>query len=143
MGESETSTKPPWSNGYWRIEEMPNMICIIDGEKMDLKVVAAIDYPDLEGSYSMSGDYGNFGKARKEIVDATGADEYNFVLKHPKVKFYGVVNESGTEIKYWSYTNSVDTWRWMSPQEAEKLKENLDHFDTPRLVNKVSQNYLL
>ena len=138
MGESETSTKPPWRNGYWRIEEMPTYICVIDGEKMDLKVMGALDYPDLEGSYSMSGNYGNFGAARKEIIDATGVEEYNFELKHnPMVKFYGVVNMSGTEIKYWSYTNSVDTWRWISPQEAEKMKGDLDHVDTPRVVNKV------
>ena len=132
MGESETSTKPPWRNGHWRLGELPNMICIIDGEKMEFKVMAALDYPDLEGSFSMSGKYGNFGTARKEIVDATGAEEYNFVLNHTMQKFYGVVSESGTEIKYWSYTNSVDTWTWMSPQEAEKLKEDLDHLDTPR-----------
>ena len=46
--------------------------------------------------------------------------------------FPGVVNEAGTMITIWGWTNSVEVIKWLSPDEVEKVKEAREHKDNPR-----------
>ena len=76
---------------------------------------------------------GEFGPARKEIAEATGVDNCNMELSLENMGNYpGVVNEAGTEITVWGWTNSVEVIKWLSPEEVEKVKEEREHKDTPR-----------
>ena len=47
-------------------------------------------------------------------------------------KVAGVVDESGTKMTMWGMTNTLDTMKWLSPEEVKKAKENRDDFDKPR-----------
>ena len=48
------------------------------------------------------------------------------------VKIYGVVNEAGTEITSWGFSNSCEVMRWLTKEEIDRLRENRDEFDAPR-----------
>ena len=48
------------------------------------------------------------------------------------VKMYGVVNESGTEITSWGFSNSLEVMRWLNQEEIDRLKEDRDDFNAPR-----------
>ena len=49
-----------------------------------------------------------------------------------RVKINCVVNEGGTEITSWGFSNSVEVSRWLSPEMLEKIKRDRDSFDSPR-----------
>ena len=48
------------------------------------------------------------------------------------VKMYGVVNEAGTEITSWGFSNSLEVMRWLNQEEIDRLKEDRDDFMAPR-----------
>ena len=56
----------------------------------------------------------------------------NFELNYVGQKRYGVVNKDGTSITYLGFNNKVDTLKWLSPEDVEKLKEARDSLETPR-----------
>jgi len=129
---SSTGTPPPpWRNGFWFNEKMPCTVIIVDGEKMDFNNMIGLDFPDIEGSVTMVGKFGQFGAPKKEISEATGATEANFELNYVGQKRYGVVDGSGTRITYLGFNNKVDTLKWLSPEEVEKLRETRDNLETP------------
>ena len=76
--------------------------------------------------------HGDFGPARKEVAEATGAERANFQIEMFGTKMVGVVDESGTKMTMWGMTNTLESMKWLSPEEVEKAKENRDDFDEPR-----------
>ena len=125
--------KTPWRNGFWSSEKMPSSITIINGNKSEMKNFVGVDYPDIEGGFSSTMKFGDFGPAREEIAEATGRKNYNVeVTMGPGVKFHSTLNESGTEITSWGFSNSLEVSRWLSPELLEKIKKNRDDFDAPR-----------
>ena len=56
---------PPWRNGFWFNEKMPCTVIIVDGEKFDFNNMIGLDFPDIEGSVTMVGKFGEFGAAKK------------------------------------------------------------------------------
>merc|ERR1719458_1149247 len=75
--------------------------------------------------------YGDFGPARKEVAEATGAERANFQIDMFGAKMAGVVDESGTKMTMWGMTNTLESMKWLSPEEIRKAKENRDDFDEP------------
>ena len=130
------TARPPWRDGFWFNEKMPCTVIVVDGEKMDFNNMIGLDYPDIEGSVTMVGRFGEFGPAREEILEATGggggAAVANFELNYVGQKRYGVVNGSGTRITYLGFNNKVDTLNWLSPEDVEKLRAARDSLETPR-----------
>ena len=133
MASTESSH---WRNGFWMNPEQQQSIFVVTGDKMETKQHISLDFPDLDASESdvtMILKSGDFGPARKEIAEATGADNCNMELSMGNMGNYpGVVNEAGTEITFWGWTNSVEVVKWLSPEELEKVKEEREHKDTPR-----------
>ena len=73
---ADSTTKTSWKNGYWINIKMNVMIFIVNGEKMDGKHLVALDYPDIEGGgWSCTIKSGDFGPARKEIIEAANAGD--------------------------------------------------------------------
>ena len=135
MTDSKDTT--PWKNGYWVNKSMNVMIFIIEGEKMAGKHLVALDYPDIEGGgWECTIKFGDFGPAKKEIADAVAGGEdarYNVEIDFAGMfKMNGIVNETGTEIKSWGMTNSVETMTWLSPEDVERRREDRDDFNAPR-----------
>ena len=60
---------PPWRNGFWFNEKMPCTVIVVDGEKMDFNNMIGLDFPDIEGSVTMVGKFGQFGAPKKEISE--------------------------------------------------------------------------
>ena len=129
---SDSTGKTPWKNGYWASADEPGFIYIVDGENMDMKNMIALDYPDVQSRFSLTLKHGHFGPPRKEVAEATGADRNNIEMEMLKIKFPGVLNESGTNITLWSMHNKLDTIKWLSLEEVKKARENRDDFDAPR-----------
>ena len=114
---------------------MPSYIFIFEGEKAEAKTMIALDFPDVESQMPTSTiKYGDFGEARKEVVEATGAEKYNVEFIWEEVyKMPGVVNEDGTEITMWEDVSKViSTMKWLTPEKVEEMKEARDDMDAPR-----------
>ena len=78
--------------------------------------------------------FGDFGPARKEVVEATGVDNYNLRMSFAEgaVVTKGVLSEDGSQITSWGFSNSIETYKWLSQDEVDKIREDRDHVDTPR-----------
>ena len=84
-------------------------------------------------SYPCTMKFGDFGPARKEVVEASGAEKYNLERTIARViKSYGVINETGTEVTSWGFTNELEVMRWMSPKDLQKLRDGREDFNAPR-----------
>ena len=131
-----TTNKPHWCDGFWMNMDQPQSIFIVTGDIIEMKQHISLDFPDLEASeadVTIKIKYGDFGVARKEIADATGVTNCNLELSMEGLgNFPGVVNEAGTMITIWGWTNSVEVMKWLSPDEVEKVKEAREHKDNPR-----------
>ena len=128
------SKETPWRNGYWFNPDTPSMVCIVDGEKMEVKTLIALDYPDLGGGFESTIIPGDFGETRKEIAEVTNADRYNVQISwFMTYNADGVINDSGTEIQQWNeHENKIDVLKWLTPDKVEELKEDRDDVNTPR-----------
>ena len=129
---TDSTSKTPWKNGYWASAEAPGFIYVVDGEIMHMKNMIALDYPDVQPSFSLTLKHGDFGPTRKEVAEASGADRNNIEMEMLGIKFFGVLNESGTNITLWSMYNKLDTMKWLSLEEVKRARENRDDFDAPR-----------
>ena len=77
--------------------------------------------------------FGDYGPARKEVAEATGCKVYNVektIGQH--IKTYGIVNDAGTEITSWGFSNSLEVSKWLSPEMLDKIKKDRDSFNAPR-----------
>ena len=52
---------------------------------------------------------------------------------------HGVVNEEGTEIATWGFSNSLETMKWLSDDEIQRIKEDRDPLDAPRLAKTLGE----
>ena len=128
-------SKTPWRNGYWYMANMPAIVFIIEGEKAEAKTMIALDYPDIESKMPPNTiKSGDFGSARKEVEEATGADKNNVeIVWYGTYKMPGVLNETGTEIHMWDEVSKhVNTMKWLTPEKLEEMKEARDDADAPR-----------
>ena len=46
-------------------------------------------------------------------------------------KSYGVLNETGTSIHFWGFSDKMEIIRWVDDEELQKIKDSRDPFDTP------------
>ena len=53
-------------------------------------------------------------------------------FKDDVVVIKGVLSEDGSEITSWGFSNSVETYKWLSDEDVERTREDRDHVDTPR-----------
>ena len=51
---------------------------------------------------------GDFGPAKAEIIEKTGIQNYDVQMDTIFGKFPGVVNENGTQIDFWGFTNGPE-----------------------------------
>ena len=76
MGET---TPLRWRNGFWANKKMPSSIVTIEGDRLSTKPLIALDYPDIGmGDGGTVIKFGDFGPARKEVVEATGTLHISF-----------------------------------------------------------------
>ena len=75
MGEP---THIRWRDGFWANKKMPSSIVTIEGDRLSTKPLIALDYPDIGmGDGGTVIKFGDFGPARKEIVEATGTVDFS------------------------------------------------------------------
>ena len=79
--KSDSSKKTPWRNGFWFADKMPSFIFVINGEKSEGKNFIGLDYPDIQGSFSSTMRFGDYGPAKKEVADAAGQGRYSMLLR--------------------------------------------------------------
>ena len=47
------------------------------------------------------------------------------------LKSLGVINEEGTQIHLWGFTNEMEIWNWQSDEDVQKIKEEREPADAP------------
>ena len=55
------------------------------------------------------------------------------------MKNYGVINEEGTEIHIWGFTNDMGVMKLLSDEELEKIKEDRESAEAPECAYFKSQ----
>ena len=76
---------------------------------------------------------GDFGPAKAEIIEKTGIQNYDVQMDTIFGKFPGVVNENGTQIDFWGFTNGPEVIKWLSEEELEKVKEGREPAEAPSI----------
>ena len=77
--------------------------------------------------------YGDFGPAPKDIIEASGIQNYNVKIDYTMFKMFGVINESGTQMISKSFLPNapLDITKWVSDEEIEALKEDREPAEAP------------
>ena len=123
--------------GYWNFGAMKAIVNMVEGNKMRVKNLMCMDYPDLKHTFEMDIEYGNFGEPRQEIKEASGKSVYNIHLKSSMMGVKGVLNDDGTKIWMWGFANELETWELITPEKIEAIKKDRDHYLTPRYFVRV------
>ena len=125
--------KTPWRNGIWYNENHKCFLTYIEGEKMEMKNMICLDYPEFKSALTGILTFGDFGPAAPEIVEATGIKNYNFETKLEYFgKIPGVINEEGTQMhKKGLVPNQFEVSNWLSQEDLEKLKEDREPYEEP------------
>ena len=133
------SQKVPWREGFWKMGNVKATILQTSGHRFEYKSLLVLDHPklaDLMPEERQKDGFdckiGNFGRAREEIISATGMEDYNIDLTSPMINYKGVLNNEGTKITVWGLTNKLVNFVWMDEALLDQLKENRDPFDAPR-----------
>ena len=133
------SQKVPWREGFWKMGNVKDTILQTSGYRFQYKSLLVLDHPELadlmpeeQRTDGFDCKFGNFGRAREEIISATGMEDYNIDLASPMINYKGVLNEEGTKITVWGLTNKLVNFVWMDEASLEQLKENRDPYDAPR-----------
>ena len=123
------SVTPPLKTGYWASESRPANIAIFTEASRTFFNINWLEHPDICPATEDKVEFGDFGPARKEVVTASGMENYNMKLngKHKRV-----ISSDGTEIFHWSDLNRVEKLKWVPKQHLDTILKNRDSFDSPR-----------
>ena len=124
--------QPHCKEGYWTFGESKSMLNMIEGDKMSCKNIVCLDYPEIQGSFTLNVKYGDFGEAKKEVAEASGVSRYNVNFKGAWFGLSGCLNDDGTKIWLWGFSNKLETWEWITPTQLQALKDDRDDFFAPR-----------
>ena len=122
-----------WKDGYWYNYNERGYLLIIKGDKSEYKGLVCLDYPESKVVARQTWRSGEFEPAHPDIVEATGVKNYNIEIDNEFFKQYGVLNKEGTEIKVIGVTKKVESLKWMSDEELEKIKEDREPADAPSI----------
>ena len=65
---SELGGKFPWQNGFWKPSDSQSRLYEVDGDKMGIRFLSLLDYPDIDCEFPSTMAYGSYGRPRK-VVD--------------------------------------------------------------------------
>jgi len=131
-GDEEKVAKVPWKEGFFKMGDAKAMIFQTSDNKLIMKNLVALDYPDIEVHAMAFTCYsGNFGAARPEVAEATGVDQLNFLAESFAINIQGVINEEGTKITVWGLSNKLEEWVWLTPEAIQELKDDRDDIEAP------------
>ena len=101
--------------------------------------IALLDIPDLEPWCDGIWSFGDFGPAHEEIQKISGIKNNNLEMSewNGMVKKFGVISKDGETIYLFGSSNCVQTWKWQSEEDMEKLSENRDPIDAPSCPYKI------
>ena len=125
-------TQPKCKEGYWTFGDVKAMVCLVKGNELAVKNIVSLDYPDIKSSWDMTLEYGNFGDAKKEITEVTGAQSYNVKLASSFFGLKAVLNTEGTQMNIWGFTNKMEIWNWITPEKVKEMAEDRDDAEAPR-----------
>ena len=106
--EAKPKAQNPMRNGFWYNNGMKTRILLVKGERLDFKLLVALDYPEETDGTEGKVLYGDYGPAHKDIVRTTGITNYNCELQFGAMwKIHCVLNEEGT--RYYSMGNFLNS----------------------------------
>ena len=74
-------TQTPWKNGlYYNSRTNTPQLYKVEGEKLEIFYTTYLDHPDILPISDGTWTYGDFGPARKEIKEASGATNNNLKI---------------------------------------------------------------
>ena len=122
-----------WKDGYWYNYNERGYLLVVTGDKSEYKNLVCLDYPGSKVVAKQIWRSGEFEPAHSDIVEATGVKNYNIEIDNEFFKQYGVLNKEGTEINLIGVTNKMESLKWMSHEELEKIKEDRESADAPSI----------
>ena len=139
----------PWHNGYWFNKKEKCVYSFVTDEKVETRNTITLDYPEIQqGQGNGIWSFGEFGPTPKELAAITGIDNFNMEMKYGKdnkIKFFGVLNENGTQIHM--VTNVINhaahkpfyVLDWYNKEDLEKLKNGRDSAEAPHCPYAIPQ----
>ena len=131
---SEVHFVKMWQKGTWYNSSTPFLLYFVEDEKVEVKPIICLDFPEVAVKNLRPGsnwEFGDFGPARKEIVKATGVENYNWKYDLKTMAMFGVVHNEGKEICTWGMTGTMETITWLNQEELQKLDQKRDSADAP------------
>lgn len=127
-----------WKEGFHANPEMTNCVIKVQGSEALMFQIMILDFPDIEPIMKGSWKVGDFGPAKKEVQDATGKENYNFELSYGEVMTQkGVIDEDGTKIVSWGFSNSLETIEFLTEEDLQKIDEGREDIKNPSCPYKV------
>ena len=133
MSSEEPTSDVPWKSGTWYSPLEASQLYFVDGEKVEIKNMISLDFPDSKAMFSGVWAQGDFGPAKSELVEKTGVQNYNVQIDHIIGKMLGILDKTGTQIDYWGLTNEHIILKCLTPEELEEIKENREPCESPSL----------
>ena len=131
-----------WRKGTWHNASTPFLLYFVEENKIEAKPIIVLDYPQIQPNpwvANSTWEFGDFGSARKEIVDRTGIENYNWKFDLNTTTLYGVIFKEGKEIVTFGTTNSLEIFKWMDKEDLEKLSQNREPADAPNSLYQVRE----
>ena len=132
---SEETKSSPLKSGYWYNKGEKFALYHFQGDEWNNKNMVCLDCPRIKNFMSGTVKHGDFGPAHKDIIEATGVQNYNFCLASEvagaKMDYHGVLNEEGDQIHLWGLWGKMEILNWLNEEEKEKLKEDREPAEAP------------
>ena len=134
---TNTTKKNPWKNGYWFNKKGKKTLEFVTDEEVATRLTITLDYPEMmEFDGKGTWTYGDFGPAPNELTAVTGIENYNMEMKYGNNKYFGILNESGTQIHAVTNSNFPThkpylVLEWYSNEKLEKFKNERDSAEAP------------
>ena len=121
----------PWADGNYKLDTMNNMIFVINGENV---VTASIHGGVMDEAMSKGTfKFGEFEEAHPDVAKFTGKKNYNVDMSMWNGMWLtkGIVSDDGKKITFWSMTNELSSFEWLSEEDYAALKDCGDPADAP------------
>ena len=121
--------------GFWKFgDSKANIAHVMPSGKVLLQNVMNLDYPDLPAAMEWEPEYGQIDEAKPELQEASGKAMHNIKLNGGMATMKAILNDEGTKIWVWGWSNKMEVWDWLTPENLQAMKDDRDDYLSPRFV---------
>lgn len=118
--------------GFWKFgDSKANIAHVMPSGKILLQNVMNLDYPDLPAMMEWEPEYGQIDEAKPELQEASGKVMHNIKLNGGMATMKAIMNDEGTRIWIWGWSNKMEVWDWLTPENLQAMKDDRDDYLAP------------